>query len=99
MAITPNGRFVYVTIEGTNEVQVIDTRTNTVVGSPIPVGARPRRLAITPDGRRVYVTNTDDGTVSVIDTRTNTVVDTITVGSEPVGVAITPGRGRGKGSR
>ena len=37
-----------------------------------------------------YVANNDDGTVSVIDTVTNIVVDTIPVGTDPFGVAVTP---------
>ena len=32
----------------------------------------------------------DDGTVSVIDPATNNVIDTITVGNDPVGVAVSP---------
>ena len=48
--------------------------------------------AIYEPGCRVlaYVTNQDGGSVSVIDTADNTVVDTITAGSRPSGVAITP---------
>ncbi len=37
-----------------------------------------------------YVTNQVSNSVSVIDTATNTVVATITAGSSPIGVAITP---------
>ncbi len=47
-------------------------------------------VAITPDGTHAYVTNQDATTVSVIATATNTVVATVSVGSGPVGVAITP---------
>jgi YVTN family beta-propeller protein len=87
---------VYVVNNGSNSVSVIATATNTVVGSPIPVGSSPTGIAITPDGAHVYVANLLDGTVSVIATATNTVVDTFPVGSSssgqslPLGVAITP---------
>ena len=38
-----------------------------------------------------YVANgSNPGTVSVIDTATNTVVATVAVGSNPIGVAVTP---------
>jgi YVTN family beta-propeller protein len=37
-----------------------------------------------------YITNNIDGTVSVIDTATNMVMTTLTVGSAPEGVAVTP---------
>jgi YVTN family beta-propeller protein len=73
-----------------NTVSVIDTTTNTVIGSPITVGSEPNGVAVTPDGSKVYVTNQNDGTVSVIATASNTVTATITVGSSPIGVAVTP---------
>ena len=57
-------------------------------------------MAITPDGKHAYVADNSTGltatgapggnTVSVIDTATGAVSDTITVGNDPVGVAITP---------
>ena len=81
----------YITNSGDNTVSVIDTATNTVVGSPITVGVRPQGMAVTPDGSNVYVANIFDDTVSVIDTATNTVVGSpINVAHFPFGVAVTP---------
>jgi YVTN family beta-propeller protein len=78
------------TLSRTN-VSVIDTKTNTVIGSPIPVGSLPAGVAVTPDGSTVYVANTNDTNVSVIDTATNTVIGSpIRVGFDPEGVAVTP---------
>ncbi|MEW6608265.1 MAG: YncE family protein [bacterium] len=83
--------YAYVTNSGSNNVSVIDTRTNAVVGSPIPVGVYPYGIAITPDGNYAYVTNAGSDNVSVIDTRTNAVVGSpIPVGDYPIGIAITP---------
>jgi YVTN family beta-propeller protein len=42
------------------------------------------------DGVKVYVTNMAGGSVSVIDARRRKVVDTIKVGAEPFGCALTP---------
>ena len=79
----------YVTNQDADTVSVIDTATNAVVGSAIPVGDNPFGIAITPDGTKAYVTNFNPGTVSVIDTATNAVVGSaIPVGSAPVGIAI-----------
>ena len=49
--------FLYVANSVDNTVSVIDTATNTVVGSPIPVGIFPRAVAITPNGTQAYVVN------------------------------------------
>jgi YVTN family beta-propeller protein len=71
---------------------VIDTATNTVIGSPIPVGSGPYGVAVTPDGSKVYVVNSGDNTVSAIDTATNMVVAVLPVGENPTafGVFIQP---------
>jgi YVTN family beta-propeller protein len=83
--------FAYVVNNGDNTVSVIDTATNAVVGTPIPVGGLPNGVAITPDGTHAYVANAGGNTVSVIDTATNTVeAATIAVGESPVAVAVTP---------
>jgi YVTN family beta-propeller protein len=72
----------YITNADSGTVSVINTATNTVVGSPITVGNLPQGVAVTPDGSKVYVANSNDGTVSVIATATNTVVGSpITVGT------------------
>jgi YVTN family beta-propeller protein len=71
-------------------VSVVDTQTNAVVGSPIPVGDEPEAIAITPDGKTVYAVNNESESVSAIDTGTNRVVSTIRVGDRPTAIAITP---------
>jgi YVTN family beta-propeller protein len=81
----------YVTNQNANTVSVIDTATNAVVGSAIPVGDQPVGIAITPDGTKAYVVNFNADTVSVIDTATNAVVGSaIPVGDLPFGIAICP---------
>jgi len=87
--------FAYITNEQNDSVSVIDTATNTVVGSPVQVGHLPQAVAVNPAGTRVYVANSEvnnnmNHTVSVIDTETNKVVSTITVGQNPRGVVVSP---------
>ena len=43
-----------------------DTRTNTVIGTPIPVGAGASDIALSPDGAKAYVSNQFADNVSVI---------------------------------
>jgi YVTN family beta-propeller protein len=82
----------YVAESCNNTVDVIDTRTNTVIVK-IPVGAFPHFLAVTPDATRVYVSNRQSNSVSVIDTATNTVISTIPI-HFPSGIAISPDSSR-----
>jgi YVTN family beta-propeller protein len=74
----------YITNEGSNNVSVINTATNTVIAT-IPVGFAPFGVTVTPDSTKVYVTNQFSNNVSVIATATNTVIATIPVGPQPVG--------------
>jgi YVTN family beta-propeller protein len=91
VAVTPDGSKIYVADPFANTVSVIDTATNTVIGSPIPIpplnpiiGATPASVAVTPDGSKVYVVNANANNVSVIDTATNTVI------GSPIPVGIFP---------
>jgi YVTN family beta-propeller protein len=93
VAVTPDGKTVYVADESNNDVVVIDTATNavsTITGS----FDEPYGVAVSPDGTKLYVTNLnggDAGTVAVIDTASNTVIGSpITVDTDPEGVAVTP---------
>jgi len=71
LAVTPDGKFVYVAIPSHGVVLVIDTSTNTV-STTIPMCAgcasSPTGVAITPDGTRAYVTDTTQFAIEVIDT-------------------------------
>lgn len=56
LALSPDGRRLYVAESGLNAVGVIDTVTWKVLGH-IPVGWFPSRLAVSRDGKRLYVAN------------------------------------------
>ena len=83
----------YITNPSTNNVSIIDTNINTVVGT-VWVGQTPYGVAVTPNGNRAYVTNFTDGTVSVIDTASNSVVAVPSVGRGPLGAAVHPNGSR-----
>lgn len=98
VAVTPDGKFVYVanTVDGTVSVLAVDVTQQPVaqVVATLDVGTEPYGVAITPNGQKVYVTNARSNSISVIDVATNTVVKEITnvgpsVGAEPRGMAIT----------
>jgi YVTN family beta-propeller protein/cysteine-rich repeat protein len=98
IAITPNGKLVYVTSNSPygfdGRVSVIDAETNSLLAT-LQTGGEPSGIAITPDGARAYVAagyqfESPMGAVFVIDTASNGYPFSIPVGSDPAGVAITP---------
>jgi YVTN family beta-propeller protein len=89
LALSPDGSRLFVATGRGATVEVIDTRTNGIIGS-VPVGRRPWGIALTGDGRKLYVANGPSNDVSVIDTQSLRVTRTIPVGSLPWGVAIGP---------
>lgn len=95
VAITPDGRTLFVVGFGSNKVYPIDTQARQMIGQPITVGSHPGEIAISPDGSRAYVTNFESNSVSVIDVGTlQTVGNPIVVGTRPEGIAISPNGSR-----
>ncbi len=102
VAVTPEGRFAYVTTRGGlpngGSIVVIDTADLSIVAT-IPIEeAFPGGPAVSRDGQFVYFTEPSRSTVSVIATATNSVVATFPVGESfsafgsnyPFGIAFTP---------
>ena len=73
-----------------NQVSLIDTSTNKVVGQPVATGEGPASVAITPDGKYAYVADVFGESVSVIETGLRRKVGEIEVGNEPFGIALFP---------
>jgi YVTN family beta-propeller protein len=64
IARSPDGRYLYVTtsnyVNKSGAVSIIDTTTNTVVGSAIPVDGMAQGLAVSADGSQIYVSSPTD---------------------------------------
>src|SRR5262249_18923533 len=88
MAITQDGRTVYITGDGSASVDVIDTATDKVVKT-IDVGKTPNGIALTPDNKLLLVTVYGENRVAFIDTSTQTMVGTAAV-PKPHTLAISP---------
>jgi|GEM_PF-1545659 len=84
------GTYVYVANQASDNVSVINTSTNSVVGATISVGLNPFGVAVNSAGTYVYVANVGGNTVSAIDTNAGAVNMTIPVGTYPYGVGINP---------
>lgn len=85
MALSHDGRTLYVVCEASDELRVVDLHSNRVVGVS-KVGREPRGIILSPDGERIFVTNTGSDTVSVIDAATLKVAGSLPTGFEPIGI-------------
>ncbi|MFZ0772166.1 MAG: cytochrome D1 domain-containing protein [Candidatus Sulfotelmatobacter sp.] len=85
MALSPDGRLLYVVCQASDELRVVELASGKVV-STVPVGHVPRGIVLSPDGGKIYVTNSWSDTVSVIDAATLKVVRTLITGFEPTGI-------------
>ena len=106
VALSPDGKRVYVALEGDDKLAVADADAKRVLAR-VPVGGRPRSVAVSRDGRRIYVTDETGRALTVVDAGTLAVVATIVFpepDAKPMGVALSPDGGRiyvttGRGGR
>lgn len=89
VAVTPDGKHLYVSLRNLNKIAVISTAEDRLVVT-IPQGRKPDLIVMDPVENVAYVTNRHSGTVSVIDLRTHTVTGKIAVGANPHGMALQP---------
>jgi YVTN family beta-propeller protein len=81
LALTPDGKRLFVSNWGDKSVSVVDAATLKVIKT-IPVGFNPNDMALSADGR-LFVACSNENTVYVIDTRTMTVLETISTSLYP----------------
>jgi len=93
LAISPDGRFAYVTCSTSATVDVVDiiNPSHPITTSiALPSGSQPFTAVFSPDGKRVYVLG---DSLFTIDTSTNTVIATLAFATPPgsnTDMAITP---------
>lgn len=87
LALSPDGKELYVACEASDSVVVVDVASRRAIAE-IPVGGQPHDVAFTSDGARAYVSNRLGDSVSVIDTANRRVVATIGAGDEPHGLLL-----------
>ncbi len=85
MALSPDGKELYVACEASNTVIVVDVESQEKVAE-IAAGHHPTDVTFAPDGKIAYVSNRLDDTVSIIDVPARRVIATIPAGDEPHGV-------------
>ena len=83
MALSADGKSLYVVCETTDELRVVDIASGKVA-KRITVGHLPTGISLSPDGRQVYVTNSWSDNISVVDAGTLEIVRTLPAGFEPI---------------
>jgi len=82
LALSPDQRTLYCSVEATRAIHFLDTSTDKIVAS-VPTTGVPNQLAATSDGHWVYVAIHDKGTADIIDVRQGKVVKTLDIGPRP----------------
>jgi YVTN family beta-propeller protein len=86
IALQPDGRLVWVGLDGSPQVAVIDTATSKLKAT-VAVGEGLHQIAFTSDSRFAYVTNSSSDSVTAIDTTSLTKVADIKAGRTPAPIA------------
>jgi YVTN family beta-propeller protein len=87
MAVSKDGKRLYVVAQESNQLLVINTETRNVLNK-IQVGVYPHSIVTDNSGKRAYVSNQWSDNVSVIDLETFKVVDTLKTGNGPAGISL-----------
>jgi len=82
LAVTRDGRRLFVACEGSGSLIAVDTKKRAVIAET-KVQNLPHGVSLSPDEERVFVSNRGSDTVSVVDARTYKVVAAFSVGDEP----------------
>src|SRR5580698_4415414 len=73
---------IYVSNEKTNNIIVIDPKTDKVVGD-IPVSRRPRDMHFNADHSKLYIACGDDDVIDILDVATSKIVGKLATGPSP----------------
>jgi 40-residue YVTN family beta-propeller repeat/40-residue YVTN family beta-propeller repeat len=88
MILSTDGRWLYVSSDGSSSVNVIDTNTNKV-SSLINVGKSPQGLSLSPDGKYLLVCVNGDDKIVYVDTKKKKIVASVKVG-KPHTISVSP---------
>jgi YVTN family beta-propeller protein len=86
LAVSPDGRRLYVASEDSGKLIVLDAKSGAVVGS-VDVGGEPEGVAVSPSGDLVAVTSEAGNHVALVDMSMMKVRATVPVGERPRGLS------------
>jgi len=89
LAVSPDGRRLFVANEDAATVSVVDVASGRVLAA-LPVGGEPEGVEATPDGAVVYATSEEDSEVFAIDAQGMKLLGRFAVPVRPRGIAFLP---------
>jgi YVTN family beta-propeller protein len=89
VAISPDGRYVYVTNMISKNVSVINSEDDKIERT-IKLNGLPNAIAISPDGKYLYVTDEENFKLFIIDSKSEKTVKELLIGIAPRGITVTP---------
>lgn len=90
VAVSPDGKRVYVSIWAGNHMAIINTDTMSLESTVDMRGKSSSGVVVSPDGRYVYLSCCDANSLLIIDANTSKIEDRVTVGKCPRHIMITP---------
>ena len=91
MAVSQDGKSVYIANTGSDTVSVLNTDNDTIARTiALPRGSKPVDVAVSPNGRYLYTADGGSNRVSVLDTRTGRLRASVRVGTQPLSLAAAP---------
>jgi YVTN family beta-propeller protein len=78
VAVQPDGKRLFVTVESDHTLRIIDTTTRQTVGT-VKVSGRPNQVAVTPDGKYVAVPIRDGNAVDIVDVAKQKVIKSLPI--------------------
>jgi YVTN family beta-propeller protein len=78
VAVQPDGKRLFATVESDHTLRIIDTATRQTLGT-VKVSGRPNQVAVTPDGKYVVVPIRDGDKVDIVDVAKQEVVKSLPI--------------------
>src|SRR5579884_511587 len=88
-ALSPDGKFDFITLEDDNTIAILDTAKNEIVGR-IGTGRSPNRVAVTPDGKLLVYSMQLAGAVGFADIAARKQIAQVPVGGQTMSIALSP---------
>ena len=89
VAISPDGKKLYVANEDSGTASVIDAQSGAVLAN-VNVGGEPEGIRVSPDGKLLAVTSEAESTVAIVDAASYQVLGKIPVGERPRDILFSP---------